>query len=111
MNTYQEKMCHFINSPKFKFRTIIEDGKEYKDKKSGYVIGRIIDRIEDFTPDKDKEPAIYLSDFQEVLQVLGDQFNKIKWSAKRLTELSGEEFDFIILRQKTKFKEFSIRRE
>lgn len=96
----QYNMSTFINSKEFKKRKIELKDREYIDKNTGIVYAIIVDTLKEISelPKRDN-PVIYLSDKKFVLNRIGEIYHTSKWDSDRMENLTGDEFDYIYLRQ------------
>lgn len=103
LNDYKFKMYKFINSPSFVYKNVtLVDNKYYKDLSTGITYAIIVRSLVDLP--KFKNPVIYLSNNPFSLKRLTETYDSKRWTAERINKMSGEEFDFIILRQKSILK-------
>ena len=96
---YRNKMDEFTTSNKFIHRKIVKEGKYFKDRGTNVIYAIEVDSIKEIRELKLKNPVIYLSKNKRVLNKITDIFNLEDWNEKRIENLSGEEFDYIYLRQ------------
>lgn len=96
---YRIKMDKFTTSNKFIHKRIIREGKYFKDKGTNTIYAIEVDSIKEIKELEIKNPVIYLSKSRRVLDKLTDIFDSDNWDEERIENLSGEEFDYIYLRQ------------
>ena len=92
-------MTTFINSYDFSHRNVTLVDNCYRDIGRNITYAVIVKKLTDLPTYSN--PVIYLSNNKFVLKKLTDTYEASKWNAERINNLTGEEFDFICLRQKT----------
>lgn len=98
---YRYNMDKFLMSNKFLHRRITKENNLYKDRGTNTIFAvevNIIKEIKELFSSL-KNPVIFLSKSKRVLNKITDIFDSDNWNEERINNLSGEEFDYIYLRQ------------
>lgn len=98
---YRFNMDKFTTSNKFIHKNVIKENNLYKDRGTNTIFAvevNIIKEIKELFSSL-KNPVIFLSKSKRVLNKITDIFDSDNWNEERINNLSGEEFDYIYLRQ------------
>lgn len=98
---YRYDMDKFTSSNKFLHKKITREGDFYKDKGTNTVFAIEINSLKEIKEifSELRNPVILLSKNKDLLNILTKVFNSDNWTEERIENLSGEEFDYIYLRQ------------
>ena len=98
---YRISMDRFLLSNKFKNKKITKVDNRYKDKGTNTIYVIEVNTLKEINEifSELKNPVIFLSKSKRVLNKLTEVFNSDDWNENRIENLSGEEFDYIYLRQ------------
>ena len=98
---YRFNMDKFTTSNRFIHRNVIKENNLYKDRGTNTVYAIEVSTLKEINEIFSllKNPVIFLSKSKEVLNKITEVFNSDNWNENRIENLSGEEFDYIYLRQ------------
>lgn len=108
---YINNMRLFLESKTFLDRDVVDDGEAIRDRDDpGLVYIRRVSSLDEIPPEPDEPddydpdvrgiPAIYVSDSPSVARGLGGpKYDARSWSAERVNELQGFEYDYAYLHQ------------
>ena len=98
---YRYNMDKFTTSNKFKNKRVTKVDNRYKDKGTNTIYAIEVNTLKEINEvfSNLKNPVIFLSKSKRVLNKLSDIFDSDNWNENRIENLSGEEFDYVYLRQ------------